>query len=67
MSLTMPLSEAPLNRDVVSDIVIDIGGLPIAVQTNDPEFERILWGRYRDYIRPGTTSDFARRASRQAW
>jgi len=55
MSLTMPLPEAPPKRDVV----IEIGGLPIEVQTTDPDFERILWGRYRDYIRPGTTSQFA--------
>jgi hypothetical protein len=55
MSLTMPLPEAPPQHDVV----IEIGGLPIDVQTSDPEFERILRDRYRDYIRPGTASEFA--------
>ena len=57
MSLTMPLPEAPTQRDVV----IEIGGLPIEVQTTDPEFERILRGRYRDYIRPEVAPEFALR------
>ena len=55
MSLTMPLPEAPTKHDVV----IEIGGLPIEVQTTDPEFERILRGRYRDYIRPEAAPEFA--------
>jgi hypothetical protein len=57
MTLAMPLPEAPPQLDVV----IDIGGLPIEVQTTDPEFERILRGRYRDYIRPDHASEFALR------
>jgi len=43
------------------DVVIEIGGFPIEVQTTDAEFERILMGRYRDYVRPGTASQFALR------
>ena len=43
------------------DVVIEIGGLPIEVQTTDAEFERILKGRYGDYIKTGTASQFALR------
>ena len=57
MAVSMQLPEPATTHDVV----IDIGGLPIEVQTTDAEFERILWGRYRDYIRPGTKSQFALR------
>jgi hypothetical protein len=55
MSALMPLPEAPTRHDVV----IEIGGLPIEVQTTDPEFEHILRGRYRDYIRPEIAPEFA--------
>ncbi|MGA9062500.1 MAG: hypothetical protein WB341_12625 [Terracidiphilus sp.] len=43
------------------DVVIEIGGLPIEVQTSDAEFERILKGRYGEYVRPGGASQFALR------
>ncbi|HUO35308.1 MAG TPA: hypothetical protein VMU43_09985 [Candidatus Acidoferrum sp.] len=39
--------------------MIEIGGLPIAVQTTDPEFERLLRQRYCDYIRPSSVPQFA--------
>jgi hypothetical protein len=57
MALSMQLPQAAANHDVV----IDIGGFPIEVQTTDAEFERILRGRYRDYIRPGVASEFSLR------
>jgi len=57
MSLSMQLPGTEPNHDVV----IEIGGLPIEVQTTDAEFERILKGRYRDYVRPGGASQFALR------
>lgn len=41
------------------DVVIEIGGLPIAVQTVDPEFEHILRDRYHDYIRQEVAPQFA--------
>jgi hypothetical protein len=41
------------------DVVIEIGGLPIEVQTTDAEFERILRGRYGDYLRSDVASQFA--------
>jgi hypothetical protein len=40
------------------EVVIEIGGIPIALQTTDLDFVRILNHRYRDYVRPGVTSDF---------
>jgi hypothetical protein len=55
MALAMELSETAVNHDVV----IEIGGFPIEVQTTDAEFERILRGRYRDYLRPEAASEFA--------
>jgi hypothetical protein len=55
MCVSMSLLEAPAKHDVV----IEIGGLPIEVQTTDPEFERILRGRYHDYIRPSVVPQFA--------
>ncbi len=62
MSLSMQLPGAGTSHDVT----IEIGGLPIEVQTTDAEFERILKGRYGDYIKtgtasPGTASRFALR------
>lgn len=55
MSVSMLVPEAPTKHDVV----IEIGGLPIEVQTTDPEFERILRGRYHDYIRQEVAPQFA--------
>jgi len=57
----MSLSMQPPGARTSHDVVIEIGGLPIEVQTTDADFERILRGRYGDYIRPGTASRFALR------
>jgi hypothetical protein len=38
--------------------VIEIGGIPIALETNDAGFVTILKGRYGDYMRLGGKSDF---------
>jgi len=35
-------------------VVIEIGGLPIEVQTNDAGFERLLRNRYGNYVSPRT-------------
>ncbi len=51
----MPLPEAPTNQH----IVIEIGGLPIEIQTTNADFERILRGRFRDYIRTAHAAQFA--------
>jgi hypothetical protein len=55
MTLSMQVPSAGTSHDVV----IEIGGFPIEVQTTDAEFERILRGRYGDYIKPGLASQFA--------
>ena len=52
MSLSMQLPGAGTSHDVT----IEIGGFPIEVQTTDAEFERILRGRYGDYIKPGQSA-----------
>ena len=39
-------------------VVIEIGGLPIEVQTTDADFELLLRGRYGDYIKAGAESEF---------
>jgi len=57
MSLSMDLPG--VNRS--HDVVIEIGGLPIEVQTTDAEFERLLKARYGEYVRPGTEAQFALR------
>ena len=36
-------------------VVIEIGGIPIALQTTSADFVEILNGRYRDYVRAGVT------------
>jgi hypothetical protein len=57
MALSMDIPGANKSHDVV----IEIGGLPIEVQTTDAEFERLLKGRYGDYVRPGAASQFSLR------
>jgi hypothetical protein len=57
MSPSMPLPSTNASHDVV----IEIGGLPIEVQTTDADFERLLKRRYGDYIRPGAASQFTLR------
>jgi hypothetical protein len=57
MASSMQLPETEIKHDVV----IEIGGLPIEVQTTDVEFERILMGRYHDYVKPGSAPELALR------
>jgi hypothetical protein len=47
-------------QDGVEDheVVIEIGGIPIALQTTDSGFVSLLKGRYRDYIKAETNPDF---------
>lgn len=40
------------------DVVIEIGGVPIALQTSDPDFIDILRKRFGDFIRPGVEPEF---------
>jgi hypothetical protein len=40
------------------EVVIEIGGIPIALKTDDAEFVKLLEGRYGDYIKSGANPDF---------
>ena len=55
MSLLMEFPSTKTSHDVV----IEIGGLPIEVQTTDAAFERILMRRYGAYVRTDVASRFA--------
>lgn len=41
--------------------MIEIGGLPIEVETSDAGFARLLEGRYGDFVSAGATAEFALR------
>jgi hypothetical protein len=43
------------------DVVVEIGGLPIDVQTTDDGFARILHRRYGNFVAPDATPEFALR------
>jgi hypothetical protein len=49
------------SSDAARNLVIEIGGLPIEVQTADEGFERILRARYGGFMTSGITSEFALR------
>jgi hypothetical protein len=53
-----PSSHGPGRDRTDQDVVIEIGGIPIALETNDAGFVTILKGRYGDYMRLGGKSDF---------
>ena len=40
------------------EVVIEIGGIPIALKTTDAAFVRILNDRYRDYMKPDVKAGF---------
>jgi hypothetical protein len=41
------------------EVVVEIGGIAIALHTVDPEFVKVLHGRYGVYVNPGAKPDFA--------
>jgi hypothetical protein len=41
------------------EVVVEVGGIPIALETSDSGFVDILLGRYGDYVKPGATSEFS--------
>jgi len=53
-----PSSHGPGRDKTDQDVVIEIGGIPIALETNDAGFVTLLRGRYGDYMRLGGKSDF---------
>jgi hypothetical protein len=58
----MPLSTQLPGTRATHHVIIEIGGLPIDVQTTDAEFERILKGRYGDYKAGSSIAIYASRA-----
>jgi hypothetical protein len=48
------LSEAATRHEVV----IEVGGIPIAIETGDSRFLDILHKRYGDYVKPDATPEF---------
>ena len=59
MTLRMKPSSHGTGRDKTDqDVVIEIGGIPIALETNDAGFVTLLRGRYGDYMRLGGKSEF---------
>ena len=53
-----PSSHGPGRDKTDQDVVIEIGGIPIALETNDAGFVTLLRGRYGDYMRLGGKSEF---------
>ena len=54
MSLLMEFSCSGTSHEVI----IEIGGIPIALQTTDAGFVDVLQDRYGDYVKSGVTSEF---------
>jgi hypothetical protein len=40
------------------EVIIEVGGIPIAVRTSDPAFQKLLQNRYGDYVKTGQHSEF---------
>jgi hypothetical protein len=55
----MALQMEPSRGGASHNVVIEIGGIPIALQTTDAKFVRLLRGRYGDYVKSGVTPEFA--------
>jgi hypothetical protein len=53
-----PSSHGTGRDNTDQDVVIEIGGIPIALETNDAGFVTLLRGRYGDYMRLGGKSEF---------
>jgi hypothetical protein len=41
------------------NVVVEVGGIPIAIETSDIEFVHILHRRYGDYVKPSATPEFS--------
>ena len=56
----MPLLMEPTRSSSTShQVVIEVGGVPIGLETTDPGFVHLLHGRYGDYVKPGAASEFS--------
>ena len=54
MTLLMETSRS----DTSHQVVIEVGGVPIELQTTDAGFVQLLQGRYGDYFKPGAAAEF---------
>jgi hypothetical protein len=50
-ALSQPVSRMPLYRDREM-VVVDVGGLPIRLETNNPDFRRRIEKRYAGFLNP---------------
>src|ERR1017187_5484387 len=57
----MTLRMKPSSCGTGHEMVIEIGGIPIALQTTDSEFVRLLTGRYGDYMKSEMRPEFTYR------
>ena len=51
------LMETP-RSDISHQVVIEVGGVPIELETTDPGFVQILQARYGDYFKPGVATEY---------
>jgi len=57
----MTLQMTSLRSGAGHEVIIEIGNIPIALQTNDAEFVSMLRARYGDYMKPELRPDFTYR------
>jgi hypothetical protein len=50
-AISQPTAALPIHRES-NGVVVEIGGVPIQLQTNDPDFRRVIEGRYAGFLNP---------------
>ena len=55
----MALLMEPSRSSTGHQVVIEVGGVPIGLETTDAGFVHMLHGRYGDYVKPGAESEFS--------
>ena len=55
----MALLMEPSRSSSGHQVVIEVGGVPIGLETTDAGFVHLLHGRYGDYVKPGAESEFS--------
>ncbi len=58
-SYTKTICMEPVEPTSSYEVVIEVGGIPIAIETSDRGFVDILHARYGDYVKPGAASQFS--------
>ena len=49
----------PCNPTASHEVIVEVGGIPIALETTDSGFVDMLRERYGDYVKPGAVSEFS--------